>query len=58
MPLEQLQRLVELAERFDFVIAADECYAEIYLDERDPPPACCRPAPRWAMGLPPLRGLP
>jgi N-succinyldiaminopimelate aminotransferase len=38
MPLEQLQRLVDLAERFDFVIAADECYAEIYLDEQRPPP--------------------
>jgi N-succinyldiaminopimelate aminotransferase len=38
MPLEQLQHLVNLAERFDFVIAADECYAEIYLDEQSPPP--------------------
>lgn len=29
------RRLLELADRHDFVIAADECYAEIYLD--DPP---------------------
>jgi N-succinyldiaminopimelate aminotransferase len=29
---------LELAERFDFVIAADECYAEIYDDEQSPPP--------------------
>lgn len=27
------RRLLELADRHDFVIAADECYAEIYLDE-------------------------
>jgi len=38
MPLDRLQHLVNLAERFDFVIAADECYAEIYLDEQNPPP--------------------
>jgi len=35
--LVQLQHLIELAERHDFVIAADECYAEIYLDETAPP---------------------
>ncbi len=33
-----LQRLIERAHRFDFVIAADECYAEIYQDENTPPP--------------------
>ncbi|MCC7412079.1 MAG: succinyldiaminopimelate transaminase [Gammaproteobacteria bacterium] len=33
-----LARLLERAERHGFVIAADECYAEIYLDERAPPP--------------------
>jgi N-succinyldiaminopimelate aminotransferase len=44
-----LQRALELADRHDFVIAADECYAEIYLDERTPPPgflAACRAAGR------------
>ncbi len=35
--LATLQRLIELAERHDFIIAADECYSEIYLDERQPP---------------------
>lgn len=30
-------RLIELAQRHDFVIAADECYSEIYFDETDPP---------------------
>ncbi len=29
--------LIEQAHRFDFVIAADECYSEIYLDETAPP---------------------
>jgi len=30
-------RVLELADRHDFVIAADECYSEIYLDEANPP---------------------
>ena len=33
-----LQHALELADRFDFVIAADECYTELYLDEKAPPP--------------------
>lgn len=33
-----LAAALELAERHDFVIAADECYADIYLDESRPPP--------------------
>ena len=36
--LEYLQRALELADRFDFLVAADECYTELYLDERSPPP--------------------
>jgi N-succinyldiaminopimelate aminotransferase len=32
-----LQGLIELADRHDFVIAADECYSEIYRDEERPP---------------------
>ncbi len=32
-----LQRLIELADKYDFVIASDECYSEIYFDEKDPP---------------------
>ena len=30
-------RVLELADRHDFVIAADECYSEIYLQEAQPP---------------------
>lgn len=33
-----LERVLDLADEFDFVIAADECYAELYLDESEPPP--------------------
>jgi len=34
-----LRHALELAERHDFVIVADECYADLYLDESDPPPS-------------------
>ena len=30
---EQLQQLLALADQYDFVIASDECYSEIYFDE-------------------------
>ncbi len=36
--LEQLKDLVALADRYDFVIASDECYSEIYPHEDQPPP--------------------
>ncbi|ROR32210.1 succinyldiaminopimelate transaminase [Inmirania thermothiophila] len=39
-----LHRALELAERHDFVIAADECYSEIYLDEDRPPPGLLQAA--------------
>ncbi|WJW76560.1 succinyldiaminopimelate transaminase [Thiohalobacter sp. IOR34] len=34
---ETLQSLIRLADEHDFVIAADECYSEIYPDEKTPP---------------------
>jgi N-succinyldiaminopimelate aminotransferase len=37
MSLAEWQELFELADRHDFVIAADECYSEIYFDEHHPP---------------------
>ncbi|MBE0436122.1 MAG: succinyldiaminopimelate transaminase [Methylomicrobium sp.] len=37
IPQTQLENLIELAERYDFVIASDECYSEIYADENNPP---------------------
>lgn len=38
IPRETLSRLIELADRHDFIIASDECYSEIYPDEQNPPP--------------------
>jgi len=44
-----LQRLIELAQQYDFIIASDECYSEIYFDEDQPPPGLLGAAS--AMGL-------
>ena len=44
MPLAQLQSLIALAEKHDFIIAADECYSEIYFDEQQPPPGLLQAA--------------
>jgi N-succinyldiaminopimelate aminotransferase len=38
LPLAQLQQLIALAREYDFIIAGDECYSEIYFDEDAPPP--------------------
>ncbi len=38
MPMDQLTRLIALADRYDFIIGSDECYSEIYPDETRPPP--------------------
>jgi N-succinyldiaminopimelate aminotransferase len=38
LPLDFLRRALALAERHDFIVAADECYTELYLEERSPPP--------------------
>jgi N-succinyldiaminopimelate aminotransferase len=43
--LEFMSQAIELADRFGFVIASDECYSEIYDDEASPPPgflSACR----------------
>lgn len=37
MSLEQWKQVFELSDRYGFVIAADECYSEIYFDETQPP---------------------
>jgi N-succinyldiaminopimelate aminotransferase len=37
MPLPLLRDLLDKAERYDFILAADECYSEIYRDEQRPP---------------------
>lgn len=38
MDRDYLAHAMDLADEYDFVIAADECYAELYLDESQPPP--------------------
>ncbi|WP_285422376.1 succinyldiaminopimelate transaminase [Pseudomonas sp. efr-133-TYG-103a] len=38
IPIETLKKLIALADEYDFVIAADECYSELYFDEDAPPP--------------------
>jgi N-succinyldiaminopimelate aminotransferase len=48
MDIPQLQLLLHLADEHDFVIASDECYSEIYLDETAPPPGLLQAA--HAMG--------
>ncbi len=35
--IEQFKKLIALADEYDFIIAADECYSEIYFDETQPP---------------------
>lgn len=37
MTLEQWQTVFDLSDQYGFVIAADECYSEIYFDESQPP---------------------
>ncbi|HET9679128.1 MAG TPA: succinyldiaminopimelate transaminase [Gammaproteobacteria bacterium] len=34
---QQYQQVLELADKYDFIVAADECYAELYQDEATPP---------------------
>jgi N-succinyldiaminopimelate aminotransferase len=37
MSLDDWQELFKLSDQYGFVIAADECYSEIYFDETNPP---------------------
>jgi len=34
---QQLIKLIKLSLKYDFIIASDECYSEIYFDENNPP---------------------
>jgi len=44
MPIDYLRRAIGLAARYGFVIAADECYSEIYPDESRRPPGLLQAA--------------
>lgn len=37
MKLDEWRELFALSDRYGFVIASDECYSEIYFDEKNPP---------------------
>ena len=37
MSLDYLKQAIKLAQQYDFIIASDECYSEIYFDENAPP---------------------
>ena len=34
---QELIKLIKLSQQYDFIIASDECYSEIYFDENNPP---------------------
>jgi N-succinyldiaminopimelate aminotransferase len=44
IPELQLARLIEKSLQYNFVIASDECYSEIYFDENAPPPGLLQAA--------------
>jgi N-succinyldiaminopimelate aminotransferase len=50
LPLEFLARALDLAERYDFIVASDECYADLYLDEATPPPGLLEAAESTGRG--------
>ena len=37
MSMDEWQKLFSLSDHYEFIIAADECYSEIYSDEHNPP---------------------
>ncbi len=37
LPKETLKELIELSDKHDFIIASDECYSEIYINEAEKP---------------------
>jgi len=41
---EFLRHALKLAEKYNFVVASDECYAELYRDESNPPPSLLQAA--------------
>ncbi len=50
-----LQQLIKLAHQYDFIIASDECYSEIYQEEHRPPPGLLEAASD--MGLTDFKNL-
>ena len=48
MSQAEQEKLLRLAEKYNFVIASDECYSELYDDENNPPVGLLETA--WQMG--------
>jgi N-succinyldiaminopimelate aminotransferase len=44
LSIDFLRHALALAERYDFVVASDECYAELYRDDDAPPPSLLQAA--------------
>ena len=57
MSLEEWKTLFQLSDRHGFVIASDECYSEIYLDEGNPPLGGLQAAPSGPRRLPQPGGV-
>lgn len=53
LPLDDLKHLVQRAQEFDFIVASDECYSEIYFDDAYPPHGLLQAAD--ALGIPAFR---
>lgn len=51
LPESALVELIHRAREYDFVIAADECYSEIYRDEDAPPPGLLQAAANAGLGF-------
>ena len=51
IPEKQLIDLIKKAEKYNFVIASDECYSEIYFDELSPPPGLLEAAQKCGNSL-------
>ncbi len=51
MSLDDWKQLFELSDRHGFVIASDECYSEIYLDESAPPLGALQAARQLGRGF-------
>lgn len=51
LSLENWKEIFALSDRYGFVIASDECYSEIYLDEANPPLGALQAAQQLGAGL-------
>ncbi|MBL8398537.1 MAG: succinyldiaminopimelate transaminase [Candidatus Accumulibacter sp.] len=51
LDLDDWRQLFALADHYGFIIAADECYSEIYFDEGQPPLGCLEAAHRLGRGF-------